>query len=143
MIAMTDNTDAAPRDRPMQNSQLPKSPTSICNSQSREPRAESLLLLVYREREERVLIARARCHDDELLARLGTIRHRVRRIVIRDLRAPDFFAGFRLERVEVAVAASNEDEAALRHHGTAKVARRPESLGQRDPFEQRVIAHRR
>src|SRR4030095_4746133 len=91
-------------------------------------RAESLLS-VHREREQCVLVARARRHHDELLPRLRAVRHRVRRIVIRDLLAPDLLAGLRLEGIEVAVATADEDEAALGDHRATKVARRPEAFG--------------
>src|SRR4030095_2457364 len=109
------------------------------STESQEPRD---LRTLHREREQRVLVTGPGRHDDELLPRLRAIGHRVRRIVIRDLAAPDLFARLCLEGVEVAVAAANEDEAAARHHRAAEVARRPKALRQGNALEQRVITNR-
>src|SRR5262245_9042254 len=80
------------------------------------------LLLLHRERQYRVLVARPGGHHDELLTRLRSIGHRVCRVVIRNFGTPDLFAGLRLEGVEIAIAATDEYQPTARHHRTAKIA---------------------
>ena len=61
---------------------------------------------------------------------------------VRNFSAPDFLAGLRVEGVEIAVAAADEDQAALRHHRAAAVVGRSQTIRQRDAFQQRMIAER-
>ncbi len=61
---------------------------------------------------------------------------------MRNLRAPDFAAGLRVKRVEIAVAAADEHQTAPGHQRAAAVVRRPEALGQGDAAQQRMIAQR-
>ena len=52
--------------------------------------------------------------------------------------APDFLAGLLVERIEIAVSAADEHQAALGHHRAAAAIRRPETVRQRDAFQQWV-----
>src|SRR5690242_4527452 len=95
------------------------------------------------ECDERVVGSCAGGHDDELLARRGAIGHRVRRHRIWNLAPPHFLAGPGFKRVEITVAAADEDEAALGDERAAQVAGRSKTVRQRHASEQRVIANRR
>src|SRR6187431_2249995 len=96
-----------------------------------------------REGDQCVLGPHPRRHDNELPARSRAIGHRVRRIGVRNRDAPDLLAGPGVERVEVFVAAANEDETAAGDESATAVVWRTEAVWQRDALEQRMIADRR